>query len=432
MKRWESGRQSSLSQSIHDCNTLQAMSNEYQNNHYVPAWYQRRFVPVGQKDQELFYLKLQPGFIVDSRGIVHPRRVVRRQGFKYCFAEKDLYTTRFGAEESKNIEKHFFGQIDNDGCQAAERFSNFTFGSVVGDDFQKLVMYMSTQKLRTVKGLEWLSLQSGAKNKNMILSLMIQLRQLYCAIWTECIWLIADASNSATKFIVSDHPVTVYNRRCGPRSQWCRGANDPDIRLHATHTIFPLSLDKILILTNLSWVRNPYQSEVGMRPNPNPFRGALFKLMETQTHRHLDEQEVREINFIVKSRAHRFVGAGKEEWLYPEQFISKSNWNTYGHGYLLMPDPRDVHYTGEVIMGFNDGRTTAFDAYGRRPGERDFGKEGREMRDFQTLYRFKGEFARLFGPIRRGRSYEFGDLSKERDDDSMHQYHLSLEKKKHH
>jgi hypothetical protein len=54
------------------------------------------------------------------------------------------------------------------------------------------------------------------------------------------------------------------------------------------------------------------------------------------------------------------------------------------------------------------------------------------MRDFQTLYRFKGEFARLFGPVRRGRSYEFGDLSKERDDDSMHQYHLSLEKKKHH
>ena len=81
-------------------------------------------------------------------------------------------------------------------------------------------------------------------------------------------------------------------------------------------------------------------------------------------------------------------------------------------------------------MGWDDGRSTAWDPYGRRPWERDFGKEGREQREFETLYRFKGEFARLFGPVRRGRSYELGGLSKERDDDSFHQYHLSLEKKK--
>jgi hypothetical protein len=95
-----------------------------------------------------------------------------------------------------------------------------------------------------------------------------------------------------------------------------------------------------------------------------------------------------------------------------------------------MPDPRAVHYTGEVIMGFSDGRSTGFDPYGRRPWERDFGKEGREKRDFRTLYRFKGEFARLFGPLRRGRSFEINGLSNERDDDWFHQYHLSLEKKR--
>ena len=406
------------------------MSNEYQNNHYVPAWYQRRFVPVGQRDQELYYLDFQPGFFVDPRGIAHARRAVRKQGCKHCFAEKDLYTTRFGVEESKHIEKHFFGEIDNTGCRAVNLMSSFAHGSVGGDSIKDLVTYMSAQKLRTIKGLEWLALQSGAKDKTMILSLMIHFKQLFCAIWTECVWLIADASQSETKFIVSDHPVTVYNRRCGPRSQWCRGANDPDIRFHATHTFFPLSLDKILILTNLSWVRNPYQSEIEMRPNPNLFRGALFNLLDIQILRHLNEQEVREINFIIKSRARRFVGAGKEEWLFPERHVSKSNWNTYGHGYLLMPDPRDVHFRGETFMGWDDGRSTAWDPYGRRPWERDFGKEGREQREFETLYRFKGEFARLFGPVRRGRSYELGGLSKERDDDSFHQYHLSLEKKK--
>ena len=67
----------------------QSMSDDYKNNHYVPAWYQKRFVPAGQKDQELYYLDFQPGFFVEPRGIVHPQRAVRRQGFRLCFAEKD-------------------------------------------------------------------------------------------------------------------------------------------------------------------------------------------------------------------------------------------------------------------------------------------------------------------------------------------------------
>jgi hypothetical protein len=79
---------------------FERMSDDYQNNHYVPAWYQRRFMPVGHKEQELYCLDFAPGFIVDSGGIVRARRAVRRQGFRRCFAEKDLYTTRFGAEES--------------------------------------------------------------------------------------------------------------------------------------------------------------------------------------------------------------------------------------------------------------------------------------------------------------------------------------------
>ena len=282
---------------------------------------------------------------------------------------------------------------------------------------------MSTQKLRTVKGLEWLAIQTGAKDKQQVLSFMIKWQKLHCAVWTECIWLIADASQSETKFIVSDHLVTVYNRRCGPRSQWCRGANDPDIRFHATHTIFPLSLERILILTNLSWVRNPYQSEVKMRPNPTLMRNALFNFTNIQILRNLTEHEVREINFIIKSRARRYIAAAKDEWLFPEKYISKSQWNTYGNGYLLMPDPRDVHLGGDVIIGFKDGSSTAFDPFGRRPGQPGFGTDS--MGDYRKFHRFQGEFARLNGPFRRGRCFEFGHLSAECDDDAYHQYHLS-------
>ena len=309
------------------------MSSEYRHNHYVPEWYQKRFVPPGQKDQELFYLDLHPEPFIDPRGVAHYGRNPRRLGFRHCFAQDDLYTLTFAGVDSTEIEKRFFGAVDRRGRAAVDYYARFAYPWDGRDALQDMLMYMSTQKLRTPKGLGWLTEKTNSADKNQVLAQMIRLQQLYCAIWTECVWLIADASNSDTKFIVSDHPVTVYNRKCWPRSQWCRGYNDPEIWLHGTHTIFPLSLDKILILTNLSWVRDPYQSETELRPNPNPFRAAMFKVTDIQTLRHLTEREVREINFIIKSRAHRYIGAGKEEWLYPERNVSKSDWNQYGDGY---------------------------------------------------------------------------------------------------
>lgn len=410
--------------------TLPKTPNEYKNNHYVPEWYQKRFLPSGQKDNELYYIDLKPGEFKDQRGTIHPKKALHRQGFRRCFAESDLYTTKFESMESRDIEKYFFGNIDSRGRRAVDYFTNFAHPSVDGKAFQDMMMYMSTQKLRTPKGLGWLGDKAGTTDQHRILELMLRLRQLHCATWTECVWLIADASQSATKFIISDHPITVYNRRCGPRSQWCRGFRDPDIWLQGTHTIFPLSLEKVLILTNLSWVRNPYQSPVGLRPNPNPLRGAIFKFTEIQTLRHLTEQEVREINFITKSRALRYIAAAREEWLYPERHISKSNWNVYGDGYLLMPDPRAVNLGGEIFWGNRDGTGGAMDEYGRRPWEKDYGKEGKTLEEADSLYRFKGEFARRYGPYRRGRTFEVMRLDNERDDDEFHKYHLSLEKKK--
>ena len=105
---------------------------------------------------------------------------------------------------------------------------------------------MSVQKLRTPKGLGWLSGLRGDKDRNARLLLLQQFQQLYCAMWSECVWQIADATNSPTKFIISDHPVTVYNRGCFPGSEYCRGFKDPDIRMAASHTYFPLAIDRVL------------------------------------------------------------------------------------------------------------------------------------------------------------------------------------------
>lgn len=404
------------------------MTNEYRHNHYVPEWYQKKFLSPKQKDDVLYYLDLNPDIAyIDKKGKKYLKNDIHRWGPSKCFAEYDIYTTQLGSIGFTEIEKQFFGSIDLNGLKAVEYFSNFTHPSVDENAFNNLLIYMSIQKIRTPKGLQWLSNQINTNDKNQVLAYMLNIKRMYCAIWTECVWQIADASKSDTKFIISDHPVTVYNRRCGPRSMWCKDASDPDIRYHATQTIFPLSFNKILILTNLSWVRNPYQKETDIRPNPNFFRGAMFNFGEIQTSRYLSEQEVREINFIIKSRAFKYIAASNKDWLYPDKYITKSNWNKYGEGYLLMPDPRAVNYTCEILMGNKDGGITGFDAYGRRPWQQDFGEEEKNgKKDFDTLNKFKGEFANLFGPYRRGRSFAMCRLDNEKDSNEYHQYHLDL------
>jgi hypothetical protein len=243
------------------------MSTEYRNNHYVPVWYQKRFIPVGQGDRELFYLDLKPGEFTDGRGEVRKRTGPHRWGPRRCFSARDLYTTFFGPGASTRIEQVFFGLIDRDGKAAVEYFSEFEHLSADGDAFSSMMTFMSTQKLRTPKGLGWLRSQAETSDRDVILQSMIRLRELHSAIWTECVWLVADATCSPTKFIVSDHPVTVYNRACGPRSDWCREFNDPDIRLNGTHTLFPLSLERLLVLANLSWVRNLWDHRMRIASN---------------------------------------------------------------------------------------------------------------------------------------------------------------------
>jgi uncharacterized protein DUF4238 len=403
------------------------MPAEYRHNHFVPAWYQKRFVPSGQVDQTLFYLDLKPKPIIDPTGISHVRTNPSRKSVRACFAENDMYTARIAGMDNTEIEKHFFGKIDTNGRKAVEWMTNFAHPWNGEQYFQDLMLYMSTQKLRTPKGLAWLADQLGTTRKDSTLHAMLRLQQLYSTIWAECVWLVADASQSVTKFIVSDHPVTVYNRRCGPHSMWCRDNNDPDIRYHGSHTIFPLSSEKILILTNLSWVRNPYQRETNLRPNPTFYHETILSILDIQTLRHLSEQEVREINFIVKSRARRYVAAGKKEWLYPEGHVRKSSWHSYGEGYLLMPDPRSVRFGGETVAQFKDGSVAAVDEFGRQPWDDSYsGKRKSAQPDWESFKRFQGEFATKFGPNRRGRAYTWMRLDNERDDEKFHLYHLNL------
>jgi hypothetical protein len=407
---------------------------KYKENHYVPVWYQERFLPA-EGERKFRYLDLTPDQFRDPRGILRTKTELHRWGAVSCFKETDLYTVKYGRYESTEIEQFFFGKVDVEGREAVEFFSRYQSFNDFGPDtnpeklFNSLLNYMSVQKLRTPKGLRYLAKLARATDKNRLLIEMQGLQNLHRAIWTECVWAVVSADETQTKFIISDHPVTVYNRDIFPDSTYAREHTDPDFRMNGTHTFFPLSPTRMLILTNLSWARNPYGNACKLRPNPQPFRQTIFRFTDIQTGRQLQEIEVKQINYIIKRRAHRYVAAAQEDWLYPDRDLPTTHWRILDDRYLFMPDPRDLHLGGEVMIRYKDGRSAAFDEYGRRPWQADYKKTDQGDDEERTLYGFQGEYARLFGPKRRGQSETYGGRKMEVDDADFHQYHLDLEKK---
>ena len=401
-------------------------SEGYRHNHYVPEWYQRRFMFAGQA--RYHRLDLKPD-VMTSGGHKYRRNDLHHWSPEKIFAEDDLYTTQWGAISNTDIERFFFGKLDNDAPKAVDYFANFKHPSATGEPFQTFLRYMSVQKLRTPKGLAYLASFGRNVHKNLNLITLQRIQDIFCATWTECVWQIADASNSKTKFIISDHPVTVYNRACPPLSKYCVEFSDPDIRLAATHTIFPLSLHGVLILTNLNWVRDPYQNETKIRPNPRLLRAAMFKFTDVQTDRFLTEDEVLMMNMIIKRRAYRYIAGAEKEWLYPERYVSTDHWKKFGDGYLLMPEPRLIYMGGEIFIGYKDGHREAFSECGHKPWQKGYKDANRERRETAALYRFQAEWALLRGPRYTAEDYNFMRQRRGEDDEEDMARHRALLKR---
>jgi len=223
---------------------------------------------------------------------------------------------------------------------------------------------MDTQKLRTPKGLIWLSQKFPSISHNQLLVEMQSIRKIQCTIWAETVKEIVSAKNSKVKFIVSDHPVTVYNSACPPGSIECKYPNDPRIEMKGTQTIFPLDSNRCLILTNLDYAKYPsLRDHKEFRPNPNPFRNTLVRYDNIINDRELSEEEVAHINWIIKSRASQYLAAEESEWLFPEKTV-QADWADSGK-VLIPPSDKLYEYGGEVYVGYEDGSSSYHDQYGR-------------------------------------------------------------------
>ncbi|MGE4266335.1 MAG: DUF4238 domain-containing protein [Deferribacterales bacterium] len=337
------------------------------NNHYVPQWYQRGFF---NANNQLQYLVLKPKIHTLPNG--ETKSVEKKKWYptSKCFFQKDLYTTFFGNQINDEIEKHLFGHIDDIGSRAVKAF--------ISEDqrewhknFQNLFEYLDSQKIRTPKGLDWLKKNYSNLDQTELMSEMQRISGINCRLWAESVREIVSAKDSNVKFIISDHPVTVYNYACPPDSDKTRYPDDPDIALKATQTIYPLDKDYCLILTNLEYAQNRDGIDpLEMRTNPARFRETFVNTIEFIRKRILTEDDVIKINYIIKRRAKEAIAAGSDDWLYPEKRI-ECNWAELRH--ILLPSNDELfRFGGEIFVQYENGKTRYQDAYGRSSGHLDF------------------------------------------------------------
>lgn len=355
-------------------------------HHYVPRWYQQQFIPDGEGERKYWYLDLQPERVPKKNGGYYVRDELRRLGPANCFQLEHLYTLRFADGITDELERRFFGEIDDVGAKTVKRFEELvtnwqTVDQSPGDTINDCVKYLDAQKLRTVKGLDVLSHLAGTKSHQRTLRAIRYFYQMNTTIWMEAVWEILRCDAAPTKLIVTDHPVATYNRAMFPKSKYCAYPNDAPIAALGTQTLFALDPNRLLVLTNLGYVRDPRANPLRTRVNPRYFADTMFDIRSIQTGRQLSERDVIAVNFILKSAARRYIAAPEREWLYPEKRLESVMWNKLGDRFFLMPDPRKVGFVTGTLIGYEGGGGWGIDEYGRRP--RDDAEDVRALREHE-------------------------------------------------
>ncbi|SDC84248.1 Protein of unknown function [Sphingomonas sp. YR710] len=336
------------------------------DNHFVPQWHQRGFLEPGRST--LAYLDLDPTTKRLADGRVIQERSLFDAPTKRCFFRTDLYSTFFGTAVNDEIERKLFGDIDARGSEAVKAFAG-TDVAARHEHFGAFFEYIDIQKLRTPKGLAWLSAQYPTLHQNELMMEMQGIRMLHTTIWTESVREIVSAENAGVKFIVTDHPVTIYNHALPPEARQCAYPHDPGIALRASQTLFPLSRDYCLILTNLEYAQNPSEPPLEKRTFARNFRQSIVRTDRIIRTRKLDDIEVSTINRVLKARAQRHIAAGRREWLHPEK-VATGSWFDLATT-LLPPQDELWNFGGETFVGYEDGSVHYQDAFGRTERERE-------------------------------------------------------------
>ena len=338
-------------------------------HHYVPEWYQRRFMLDGQK--AYFRLDLSPEEIKRPDGKIIRKGEILNKGPGKFFYEIDLYTTNYFGHQNDDIERHLFGKIDTAGAAAISAMADPNWMRLIHPHIVNYFEYLDAQRLRTPKGLNWLIRVTKPKSYNDLLMKMQKVRRMHCTMWAEASMEIVGANESDVKFIVSDSPVTFYNSVFYPANAKCKFPLDPEIYLKGTRTIFPLDMNHCAILTNVEYARSPGKLKAPKpRTNPRYFDETIIKYDDIIRERELNEQQVLSINYILKKRATKYIAAANQDWLFPERYLNKSDWRSLDKVFISN-STKLYGVDREIFIGGKDGKLIATqDEFGRKPKSR--------------------------------------------------------------
>lgn len=352
------------------------------NNHYVPQWYQRGFFESGQS--QLYYLDMSPPQEVLPDGRTISMHAVHKWGPKKCFCDYDLYSTHFGALVNDEIERLFFGAIDNRGAKAVRALVDAD-GTALHERFQDLFEYLDAQKLRTPKGLGWIKSRYSSLDQLQLMQEMQALRCMHYVMWTEGVREIVSAENSDVKFIVSDHPVTIYNAAVSPSSPSspdCAYPDDPPVEWLGSQTVFVLDANTCLILTHLEYAQEQDVAGLGNLTQPRTHarhQGQSIARADAFIRtRKVSREEVVTINYLLKSRARRYLAASNKGWLYPEKLFD-GQWQDIAS--VLRPRDELWRFGGEMYVGYADGSTQYQDPFGRTSGAHEYLRRDKHAAD---------------------------------------------------
>ena len=337
------------------------MANQItRKNHYVPEWYQQGFLEPGQS--RFHYLDTAPAQKAWPDGRIVTMNAVHEWGPRNCFYEYDLYSTRFGSLVNDEVEKYLFGPIDDRGAKAVRAFA-VGDPSAMHSSFEDFFEHLDAQKLRTPKGLDWIKSRYRALDQLQLMREMQGLRFMHCTMWTEGVREIVSAEDSDVKFIVTDHPVTAYTAALPPSSPECAYPEDPPLEAKGTQTVFALDANNCLILTHLEYAEDPKATDLTSPRTHARYRGqSLVRTDAFIRKRKLLRDEVITINYLLKTRARRYVAASDRERLSPESSF-RGAWKDIAQ--VLLPKDDLWRFGGEIYVGHTDGSSQYQDAFGR-------------------------------------------------------------------
>ncbi|MBD9588963.1 DUF4238 domain-containing protein [Pseudomonas sp. PDM03] len=355
-------------------------------HHYVPQWYQRGFLVEGSTVFKI--LDMRPEVFRDDKGaIVGKGRQILTKGPDAWFFERNLYTTRVLGKPNDDIERLLFGEIDRTGKEAIKALAENDLEKI-HFTYTQVFEFLDALRLRTPKGLRFLRATFQARNQQELMVRMQEVRRMHCVMWMEGAIEIFEATHSTTKFIFSDHPVIFFNSHVFPKDPKIPEGLDAPQHWLGTQTLLPLDGDRLMVITHREWGRKQGETRARKsRTNARLFGNPMITYDGIQRGRQLSEKQVREVNYIVKMRAERYIASCTEEHLFPERHLKTTLWSRLGN-FLLPRGYATALQVGFMTMKMQDGTYYFQDEFGRRPNNKaEFDKAVKNAKDMEAMLR---------------------------------------------